>query len=447
MRCAVRLLSARWQTCLENKPDATAAMPMKPVLLVVNRALPAPAGDGVRVGTWLWIETMLSLGVRPAVIPYRVSPEGLTGLEEATERLESKGVKVLGDLARQPIDNWPRARLLAQAILPVRRLSCPNLAGDRAIILRIAQREGPAAILAYDSAAVALLPPLADKWRCIGILVDLPAGNVAARWSGLRQMKGIKRYKEMVQLAGMRKAQKWLLQDIRCLSAVVEHSWRHAEQLRQEVQTKIMYVPHCMPGPEDASIIGLEPADSKNYCLLIMGSLKGATSRLGFEFLLEHLLPRLRAMRGALDRPIKVRIVGHGDMLHTLRQRLMAQPEVEFGPFASTREAIGREYVNCHSVLVPIPVKVGFRTRIAEAFGYGKCVIAHSANCEGMPEVRDGVNALCAENPDELVKRIVNALTDKNLRRRVAYQARQTFLEHYSIAAMKRSVKSLLFPT
>jgi len=315
---------------------------------------------------------------------------------------------------------------------------------DRAVLRGIAEREAPLVVIAYDTAAVAVLPGLADKWQCIAVLVDLPESLLESRRLGIHQMKGIKWWKEVLQLVGMRKAREWLIEDIGCVSAVVEHAWVHAEELKRRTRTQVVYVPHCMPGPEDPGAVNQEPEHADSYRLLIMGSLKGATSRLGFEYLLDQLLPRLRAVCGSLDRPIRIRIVGHGEMLASLRTRLMLQSEVEFGPFASTREAIEREYATCHAVLVPIPVKVGFRTRIAEAFAYGKCVIAHSANCQGMPEVVDQVNAMCAEDPGELAQRIITVLGDRTLRQILGNSARQTFLNHYSLEAMKRSVEPLL---
>ena len=105
------------------------------------------------------------------------------------------------------------------------------------------------------------------------------------------------------------------------------------------------------------------------------------------------------------------------------RLRLHPPKNVEVVGFA---ENIVDEYRRTDVFLVTVPVEQGFRTRIAEAFSYGMCVVAHSANCAGMPEVIDGNNALTAADPDELCARLVSAGVNVTERQRLGAAARAT---------------------
>ena len=130
-------------------------------------------------------------------------------------------------------------------------------------------------------------------------------------------------------------------------------------------------------------------------------------------------------------------------MLTELRERLDQQPEIEFIGFA---DDVSEEHRLSHFMLVAIPTPVGFRTRIAEAFGYGQCVVAHSANCEGMPEIKNGENALCADNGKDVADLMISAINDGELRMKVAQAARDTFDDQYSIKAMQRFIEREIKP-
>ena len=409
------------------------------ILFLATERYPATTGNGVSMGQYSWLQAFNALGMEVVVAPVFLSYPQL-----GVKRTERQGFSRLGFRCCLELEEGlphllPRLRMVQQAVWPTRAGAFPGLACLRQHLRELLERENPDLLVVFGWASVTLANPLSRCFPSVAIVVDLPAGNLESRWAGLAQLPAGRRWREVLRLTSGRRLWRWGITDLRPFRMVVEHAAHHAKLLRELGLPDVRYVPHCMPEPHNAADIGIEPPEDAEIRVLMLGSLKGATSRLGFEFLLNPLLPELRAGAGSIQKPFRIRIVGHGEMLSALRSRLEQQPEIEFGGFA---QDVAAEYRNAHVMLVVIPTEVGFRTRIAEAFGYGKCVVAHSANRAGMPELQDGVNCLHTEDGPGLAERLVSAMNDGALRRRLAAGARNTFESSYSPAAMVGAVRT-----
>jgi glycosyltransferase involved in cell wall biosynthesis len=155
--------------------------------------------------------------------------------------------------------------------------------------------------------------------------------------------------------------------------------------------------------------------------ILIIGHLRGATTLAGLDLFADSILPALSERLGADG--FEVRIVGGYEPPPALREKL-EHPAVKFlGQIAPPDD----EFLSADVMLVPTPVKMGQRTRIMTAMSFGCCVVAHSANRLGIPDLVHGENILLADDGPGLVDELVTALGDPDLRERLGRSGRRTY--------------------
>ncbi len=217
---------------------------------------------------------------------------------------------------------------------------------------------------------------------------------------------------------------------------ILEHAAQHAEELRAKGIKQVVYLPHPLPKQYELAFV-----PSETVRILIPGSFKGIASRIGFEYFFNELLPAFDSLRERIRRPYRFRVVGHGTMPEQFMQKLTQRADCEFGGYA---EDIVEEYRNTDVILVNIPIPHGFRTRIAEAFSFGLCVVAHEANAVGMPELIDETNILMAADPKVLAEKLIHAINDPALRSRLAARARTDFESTISMDVAAVRVRKLL---
>ena len=135
------------------------------------------------------------------------------------------------------------------------------------------------------------------------------------------------------------------------------------------------------------------------------------------------------------------RFVGHGVMRADIKQRILLNPSCNLVGFV---EDLVDEWKFADIVLVTIPIEHGFRTRIAEAMSYGKCVIAHIANSKGMPELEDGYNCILAKDGVGLAEAIYDLKFRKERRRILEINAINTFNSEISAEVAIVKLDSIL---
>ncbi len=275
-------------------------------------------------------------------------------------------------------------------------------------------------VYAYDWEAVALFNYFDNKTKLAASLVDLIDEYYKLRWKGLFSHSGpINSLLALVSLIIDRKKPKFAYQALSRSNVIIEHAHQHAEKLIYLGFKNVYYIPHPLP------IRGFSKGSLKDVVTIsIIGSFKGTASQHGFVFLVEKVLPYLVMNAKEIQKKYEIRIIGHGAFSDSIRNSLEQYKQCKIVGFVDDLEG---EYAMADIILVTIPMPHGFRTRIAEAFSYGKCVVAHSANAFGMPEIINGYNALLAENGYELGKILIKAINSIDLRNEIGLNAISTF--------------------
>jgi hypothetical protein len=213
---------------------------------------------------------------------------------------------------------------------------------------------------------------------------------------------------------------------------VISHAAHHAVWLRSEGVDPCVYLPLPVA---DRATRGAEPnvfePPRTPFRLLMVGSTRGIATLWGMHALLEDVLPALDAHP---DLDYEIRIIGFFDDLpDVLGDKIRQHPKVAIRGYVEDLET---ELSEGDAVLVTTPIDLGFRTRIAEAFSFGACVIAHRANSEGMPELSDGTNILLYESPSDVATHCLRLRDEPHLRESLSIAARGTFEKHYEAASV-----------
>ncbi len=106
-------------------------------------------------------------------------------------------------------------------------------------------------------------------------------------------------------------------------------------------------------------------------------------------------------------------------------------------------------YSRASICVVPLRAGGGTRLKILEAMAFGRPVVSTSIGCEGL-EVRDGQDLLVADEPEKIAAQVIRLLTDKDLYRQIADEARKTVEAQYdwdAIAGRLMDIYQELNPT
>ena len=224
-------------------------------------------------------------------------------------------------------------------------------------------------------------------------------------------------------LSGRSKAARVTIELLSRCEVVVEHAAHHVAWLRRNGIQNCLYFPNPVDdagGPEWEARRESSATEGKPK-ILMAGHLRGIATLSGLHLLADETLPILERILGPDG--FEVHIVG-ADALPPRLAAKLARPSVRLRGYV---EDIHQEFLTSDVLFVPTPIELGFRTRIAEGFSFGCCVVAHSANALGMPELVHRENALLAPDGAGLADQLVRALGDPALRSRLRRNARQTY--------------------
>jgi polysaccharide biosynthesis protein PslH len=155
--------------------------------------------------------------------------------------------------------------------------------------------------------------------------------------------------------------------------------------------------------------------EEQDLTLVFSGDFNYRPNRHAVNFFLKEIFPIIRKNLAAA----KFAIVGHRAKRYY--GHLDQQRNVEVYDFVPEL----RPYLAKATVAVaPITVAVGVLTKLLEAFGVGTPVVATSCACTGLP-VRDREHLFIADNAETFAERVVQLLLDRQLRRRLAINARK----------------------
>lgn len=395
------------------------------VALVTTNRIPYLGANGSCVHLWTLTQALLQGRHEVALCCYKHGAPG----GEASQDVQERGIAQLRaqGVAVHLIPYKPRTRrgMLRAKVGVLKKLVAPGVADfydDLAYqteVTAFVQAWKPDVVMTYGVGAVAATAALPPSVLRVASVVDLDhlAGRHkrAARGGGLRA-----RFKHFAGRAhpGV------IVRLLGGCDLVVNHAAHHYAWLRVQGLADVRYCPVLVQDKGGAAWQALRQAarqTAPHPRVLLVGKVNGAATLPGLWLMAEAVLPALaREMAG---RPYEVHVVGGGTPPQRLRAAL-ERPEVHLRGYV---EDVAHEFLACDVLCVPTPVELGFRTRIAEGFSYGCCVVAHAANAEGMQELADGDNALLGHSGAELARLLARCLTDAAERTRLGEAARATF--------------------
>ncbi|NSW51320.1 MAG: glycosyltransferase family 4 protein [Anaerolineae bacterium] len=280
----------------------------------------------------------------------------------------------------------------------------------------------PDVLFAYTFDAASLITGIDGVVR-VASVVDLD--HIARRErqfkkAGFHPINTLKHWIDLILLARMPGV---MVSILRQCDLVFEHASHHKQWLKAQGLQKIDYHPVLVLDYASNVKKNFETRiDSQRPIKIsLVGKVNGVATLTGLRLLATELLPILRQDPACSD--CEIHVIGGGQLPGDLAQQLNDDQIIIRG-FV---EDIQAEFLNSDIILVPTPIDLGFRTRIAEAFSYGCCVVAHSANAEGMPELRHGDNGLLGDTGASLAAQLLRAVKSADLRRQLGEAARKTF--------------------
>ncbi|MBI4243136.1 MAG: glycosyltransferase [Planctomycetes bacterium] len=109
---------------------------------------------------------------------------------------------------------------------------------------------------------------------------------------------------------------------------------------------------------------------------------------------------------------------------------------------------IKEDFLSADILLVPTPINLGIRSRIIVGLSYGCCIVTTIFEKDGRPELNHMENCLIANSVQEIPELIIMALNDKQLRKKIEYNARMTyeknFMPQVAIQEMEDDMKSII---
>ena len=394
---------------------------------LLSTALPnASSGSGASITLALIAGALRDLGhevsLCPIVFPEYETPDG-ADYERQLEHASSLGYRlepVMSEAWRPTSPNRSLQARLRRAWRPHLDELYPTFRDTEAVSRAVARLE-PDAVLVYGFSALAASraiaaprfaatsdPPHVALWE-----------QARRRWRDERNP--FRAAREAIAVQSMLRAHPRTAVDLlRDCEAVGAFGPQHAEWLRRlGIPCRYYRTPIADPGPP-------HPGEERHPpTILLIGHLRGTATLDGFRVFRE-MLPELERMLGPDG--FVVRVVGGYDPPAELAA-LLRHPAIRFAGFV---DDVAREFKGADVLLVPVSIRLGVRVRVLTGFAFGSCVVCHSANSNGIPELEHGENAMLASSPRMLAREVAAALRDPRLRERLAAGGRATYERYFT---------------
>lgn len=215
---------------------------------------------------------------------------------------------------------------------------------------------------------------------------------------------------------------------------VIVHSYNHSKFYQSALNRPVLYFPNPL-----SAVTRVTRSKAGHPPVFIMaGALNSSVTRSGLRFLLQHVVSKIsNDLEGG---KYGIRIIGGGKLDEGLAA-LRKIPGIEFLGHVSHASLL-EEYSCAVALLVPTPIRLGFRTRIVDAFRYGIPVIAHSANRAGFKELTNEQNCLLANTGAEFAHAMSRAISSTELMNDLTENAYAEFKSGYSVSTFAKLVVS-----
>lgn len=415
--------------------------------MAIPHTLPAPdGGHGCPVMSWAMLRWLKEAGHEAHLFAF--SP---TASEREPERVRARqhiarlGVPLIETGAESPFAGLSAARL---RLITARRVLRPaaddyfaESISHRRQWIEAVERIHPEAFWLYTMDAVALADQTFPSIPRLASLVDLDheARELKRTLRGDTLRNRAKNALERIQDRALPTA---LIEYLTACDVVVEHSISSAEWLRRR-GIRAEY----FPNPVESQPLTPDWFPTRERLLretaprriLMVGYLRGIATQTGLRLLADEVLPALSALPGLGE--WEVHIVGGGELPAELKAKLSNDPRVRLRGFV---DDLAAEYQRAHVNLVTVSERLGFRTRLVEAFAYGAPSVVHENNRYGMPELEDGENALLAATGEGLADAIARLLMNAGLRAHLERNARKTYEERLSVEFVMGAMNRML---
>ncbi len=176
------------------------------------------------------------------------------------------------------------------------------------------------------------------------------------------------------------------------------------------------------------------PFINKKKTLLLVGNLKATFTREGLYELTDNLIEELIELRKEIK--FKIRIIGHFKPTNKMRKKLN-YPWIKFTGWVKD---INNEYKNANAILVTNTSPLGTRMRILNGMAAGLPIVTYKNNVLFNKEFINRKNILIAKNKLEFLKHIKTTLIDKELCKKISYNAHRVIKEKYDPYVITRNI-------
>lgn len=167
---------------------------------------------------------------------------------------------------------------------------------------------------------------------------------------------------------------------------------------------------------------------ANKFKILHIGHLQGIATISGIELLANDIIPKLNQLIGIDNYEVHL-VGGYFDTLPLeLQQKLICKNIIIRGQVTPS----DNEFISSHILIVPTPIELGIRVRIITGLSFGNCIVTHSANQKGIPELVNNENCLIANNGLMLANACFLLYQNENLRKKLELNARNTYNEFFS---------------
>jgi glycosyltransferase involved in cell wall biosynthesis len=391
------------------------------IALLVAGAVPNPTATGGAVTAWTILTELLAQGHEPTVVvltdPELYDPTAVAiGERAARVRELGAGVVEVTSGSAAYFRSRPRgpAERLRRAWRPLAEELYPNLVDADAVRRAVAETEAEAAFVYHFEMLAASRELHVPRLAAVG---DPP--HLSALYRFREQLPVPRALRGVVRLQAQLRHQPGLLvrflNEAEASGAFAAH---HAGWLRRRGAADCRYLRTPVPDPGPPYATG---GTAERPTVLLVGHLKGVVTLEGLRRFANEILPRLERELG--EDGFEVRVAGGYDPPPDLA-RALDRPSVRL---LGHVEGAEEEFRHAHVLLVPNSISLGIRVRVVTGFSHGSCVVSHSANALGIPELEHGRNALIGDSSDELAAHVLRALGDAGLRRSLGEGARATY--------------------
>jgi glycosyltransferase involved in cell wall biosynthesis len=405
------------------------------VAVITNGYIPFPTGFGSAVHVSSLIQTLWERGHEVHICCYAFDSQHAKASlsSEAYQRSigdwTDKGIRIhtINVHPAKPVSVWKsRLNVLRKTVAP----RVDDFFGGvhyRDELSCLLTKLAPDALCPWMVDGVAATaPPLGRDVPRMAFMTDLDylTYQYRRRFRPAKSLSG-RLYQRLDSIAE-RKLPAMMISLLKDCESVYDHAAHHCQWLRDRGVSQANYEPVPVLDkvganwkPERETLL----SQNRIPKISLIGNVSGIATLPGITLTAREILPALERLYGTDG--FELHVIGGGKLPEDLAAPL-SRPYVKRRGYV---DDIRAEFQSSDIFLVPTPTDGGFRTRIAEAFSYGCCVVAHTANSVGMPELVHERNALLAGSGSGLAEAIVRCLRDPALRTRLGDMGRRTY-EH-----------------